>query len=850
VGEFRRGVVICTADGADPLVPRNAAAALARACDHLTVIVPTASDVFGSHGHSAFRIVRVPPVPGMDRACPAVAERSGDVVITGRTAEALARLSHVDERIEALRREFRRPPLGTDASGASGPSDARRRNGSPPSPWLGDDHPPAATVSRGALDAYGAIGAARMALLHGTSARHGSAVDPPGRRYIGRPAWRRSALELEALEVSFGPALQRADPDIVLTLDLGALVVSQSVRRRGPCSFWLAHLPAAMNESPELESDEHDRLVRRWIASADAVIDASDGPGDRSPVLLNLPLRLRSTKARGHSVRTKAKLDPSSRFMVCHLGQVAPLSHVPQLLDILIDLPDLRAVVLGRDLAVGFKQLKIDAESAGVLDRVHPVKAPDPDFLERFLSDATIGVHLGVEDADHVPATIVALAVARRPVVVHPTSPLAPLVGGDLEGVVASDDGIVHAVRKALDAAGAEGAVPTPPSLRWETQSHRLLGQMLPEPVPDGAAPAQPSLLIGPRNGNGQASAWARALRTAAPHLKVQSFAAKYSGLGIDDPVDHLVPLSTWKAQSWQVVWARYAMAGFSHVLLEQALTLTGTLNGLRFFEDVETLREHGMTVGLVFRGSEIRNPARHAQRERWSPFSDPEDPFTAKLQRSVASVAPHVASFSGSKFVTTLDLLDDVPGARWLPQVLDLSRWRPGPPPMSRRTPVVLHAPSNERLKGSQAVDSVCRALAERGLIEYRRLHGVPYREMPAALRGADIVLDQFALGSYGVLALQAMACGRTVVGHVSPVVRARVGRDLPVVEATCDDLADVLAELLDSPAAAGAVADAGRSYVEEFHDGRYAGQVLCDFLAARDASPPSARPEARHKY
>src|SRR3954465_15591274 len=101
--------------------------------------------------------------------------------------------------------------------------------------------------------------------------------------------------------------------------------------------------------------------------------------------------------------------------------------------------------------------------------------------------------------------------------------------------------------------------------------------------------------------------------------------------------------------------------------------------------------------------------------------------------------------------------------------------------------------------MKGSPPVAAVCEPLAEAGLIRYERLRGVPYREMPARIRSADVLVDQFAIGSYGVLALQAMASGRTVVGHVSDRVRARVPDvGLPVVEATPEDLHDVLHGLL----------------------------------------------------
>ena len=65
-------------------------------------------------------------------------------------------------------------------------------------------------------------------------------------------------------------------------------------------------------------------------------------------------------------------------------------------------------------------------------------------------------------------------------------------------------------------------------------------------------------------------------------------------------------------------------------------------------------------------------------------------------------------------------------------------------------------------------------------GLVDYTPLRDVPWSEMPGVIASADIVLDQFALGGYGVAAVEAMASGRAVVGHVrTRGAGARAGGD-----------------------------------------------------------------------
>ena len=176
------------------------------------------------------------------------------------------------------------------------------------------------------------------------------------------------------------------------------------------------------------------------------------------------------------------------------------------------------------------------------------------------------------------------------------------------------------------------------------------------------------------------------------------------------------------------------------------------------------------------------------------------------------------------------------VPDATWLPVVVDVRRWRPGAPVLERRRPVVVHVPSRASIKGSARVDEVLTKLHEAGQVEYRRLQGIEPARMPEIISQADVLLDQFALGSYGVLACEGMAAARVVLGHVTPDVRRAVkaacGVDLPVLEATPDTIEEVLASLVADRDGARARAEHGRTFVETLHDGRHSAGVLRDHL------------------
>jgi hypothetical protein len=454
-------------------------------------------------------------------------------------------------------------------------------------------------------------------------------------------------------------------------------------------------------------------------------------------------------------------------------------------------------------------------------ERCRVLVKPHPDLLAAFLEGLDAAIYVGADETGN----------GAQPTLLSVLQADVPLICAD-----APDIGVGDGVLDSLGAAdGLPAVFPRASSqeCNWDAQLDAVRAAWsLPSKTRSKAA--RPCLAIGPRNGNGQAWAWAQAVRRRAGRVHVETFAAEFEtgALAMSFPADHRIPIGCWKSRSWQTWWARYVLRTFSHLLIEQALTSCGSLHGRLYFEEVPMLRARGIEVGLVFRGSEIRDPAAHAARHPWSPFHHADDPLTRRLQELVSLTRGHLEDFDGPVFVTTLDLLDDVPRARWLPQVLDLDVWRPGEAALQRRVPRVLHAPSREAIKGSHFVDRACSRLADLGLIEYVRVRGVPYADMPALVASADVVIDQLALGSYGVLALQALASERLVIGHVADSVRGRLPEPLPIVEATPSDLDDVLRRALDNRESFGEAALRGRDYVRRYHDGSYSARVLLGFV------------------
>ncbi|GAA1675763.1 hypothetical protein GCM10009745_18650 [Kribbella yunnanensis] len=355
----------------------------------------------------------------------------------------------------------------------------------------------------------------------------------------------------------------------------------------------------------------------------------------------------------------------------------------------------------------------------------------------------------------------------------------------------------------------------------------------------DAGAPRQQSatrtdkrrLLIGPVNSAGQAWLWANALQQVMPAEALSTAGAKY-----EFAAHRTATAEQYKADlRWQYDLAAYVLSEVSHVLFEAGRPLFGQLPGQLWTADVPTLDTAGIKHGLIFHGSEIRDPARHRELFAHSPFQDPADEFTQRLQAANDALRRHLTSYDGPVFVTTPDLLDFVEHGTWLPLTVDVHALASDQPVLERERPVVLHAPSSGALKGSAHVDPVLTELDALGLITYQRVEGVKHAELAELVKAADIVVDQLALGSYGVLACEAMAAGRVTVGHVADRVRAQLPTELPIAEATPGDLRDVIERLVTERETARKLADSGSAYVRDLHDGRSAVAALLPFLGGR---------------
>lgn len=349
-------------------------------------------------------------------------------------------------------------------------------------------------------------------------------------------------------------------------------------------------------------------------------------------------------------------------------------------------------------------------------------------------------------------------------------------------------------------------------------------------PAPTDVPDAEVRVYIGPTNYSGQGHEWARALARSSGRVGAVNVAVDVPG-GYAFLADTVVPVPVYhRSSAWQRAELD-AVSRFTHVLFEAERPLFGRLFGRDVEREVAELRARGLSVAMMAHGTDVRVPSRHARATPFSPFREARI-YVDKLERDATRNIAILRRVGAPTFVSTPDLLNDVPWATWCPVVIDVEKWDVPRREQGEGPLRVVHAPTSSTIKGTHLIEPVLDRLHAEGVIDYRRIVGTPHSDMPSLFAEADVVLDQFRLGAYGVAACEAMAAGCIAVGHLLPHVRAHIesvaGGPIPLVEATPETLEGVLRGLAVDAARRRDLAEQSRAYVRKMHDGRESARVL----------------------
>jgi glycosyltransferase involved in cell wall biosynthesis len=255
----------------------------------------------------------------------------------------------------------------------------------------------------------------------------------------------------------------------------------------------------------------------------------------------------------------------------------------------------------------------------------------------------------------------------------------------------------------------------------------------------------------------------------------------------------------------------------------------TGVIARLVALRDLPVVHALRKRIVVTFQGDDARQACVggllvQAVPERYTPELD------AGRRRTIAAFD----RYADAIFFLNPDLAQVLPArSEFLPYAsVDPRDWAVCPEP-SDGPPLVVHAPSDPRVKGTEHVVAAIQQLESEGVpLRFELVQGVDREAVRSMLERSAVLVDQLNAGWYGGLAVEGMALGKPVVAALSglglPCVPATLRNDLPIVHASAETLADRLRELLASVDERRRLGRAGRAFVERWHDPRAVARTV----------------------
>jgi len=251
--------------------------------------------------------------------------------------------------------------------------------------------------------------------------------------------------------------------------------------------------------------------------------------------------------------------------------------------------------------------------------------------------------------------------------------------------------------------------------------------------------------------------------------------------------------------------------------------------------KDFEIIRKAGKKIISSFNGSDIRYWQALGQETGidYTSYTEEEASIVFKPQR-LYQILPTLRR--GEIYADLVLHAPDYSGVALRPGrngfcPIDLSKYQFHVP--ARDIPVVVHAPSNQAIKGTKFILKALDELQQEGVkFDLRLLQDVSNTQVLESLLDADCAIDQALLGaSNGKFASEAMASGCAVASaHMPNVPEPAVSR--PIQRIHIDTMKEDLRPLLLDKDLRIRLAHEGRTYVEKYHDYNLLCQEILEAL------------------
>lgn len=153
--------------------------------------------------------------------------------------------------------------------------------------------------------------------------------------------------------------------------------------------------------------------------------------------------------------------------------------------------------------------------------------------------------------------------------------------------------------------------------------------------------------------------------------------------------------------------------------------------------------------------------------------------------------------------------------------QPIDLNSIMPVYPLKNNYEPLIVHAPTNQKVKGTQYILQAVETLKKEGYkFKFMLLQNVSHETAKTIFQKADIIIDQLCIGAYGTFSIEGMAFGKPVICYIRKDLIKKYPKGLPIVNANPDNIYLQMKRLITNHEYRHQLGRESRKYVESNHN------------------------------
>lgn len=323
-----------------------------------------------------------------------------------------------------------------------------------------------------------------------------------------------------------------------------------------------------------------------------------------------------------------------------------------------------------------------------------------------------------------------------------------------------------------------------------------------------------------PYNPAGQMSSQALALRKAG----IEASFCSYSTNVFQYPKDIKSPIAKGNASA-----QRAAIKAFMESSLQRydIFHFHGALTFSNSYQYSELPQLADRKKVMNFWGSEVR---RLSIAKLNNPYNRVKFTNEAAIVSRLKQLSKHFKHVIVPEYEIYEYVKDFFPNIHTVRYVVDHNSIKPVYPDPSNRRPLVIHAPSDPYLKGTEFVLKAVESLKPKIDFDFMLIQKMPHNKAMKVYGQADIIVDQLCIGVYSILSIESMLMGKPVITYIRPDLQQHYPPDLPIVSANPDTIEQTLYELLSNPEKRKELGRSGREYAVKYHAPEVIAKQLID--------------------